>query len=155
LPFVPGLDPAQVAAGNIAVPRVGTLHDLTQRNFFYGASIGEGYIEGVISAGDRSMLVNGAEIGPVIEKNAVILNRTETHDGFLVVKPYPERIVRGHRDFVMGVEANEVEGRSTGSIDDSLDIGVGDANHGVTAAVAAAGATKFQILVPIVCCHPI
>ena len=39
------------------------------------------------------MLVDGAEIGLVIEKNAPILNRTETHDGFLVVELDPKGII--------------------------------------------------------------
>jgi hypothetical protein len=134
---------------------VRALDDSTQRNFFHGACIGESYVEGVISTGDRTMLVNGTEISLVVEKKAAILNRPETHDGFLVVELYPERIVGRHRDFVMGVKANELEGRSAGSIDDSLDIGVGDANDGVAAAVAATDATKFQIFLPVLRRHPV
>jgi len=53
----------------------------------------------------------------------------------------------------MGVKADEFEGRSAGSIDDSLDIAVGNANDGVAATVAAARATKFQVLLPVWCRH--
>jgi len=97
----------------------------------------------MISAGDRSMFVDGAEIGLVVEKNAPILNRMQSHDGLLIVELDPKRIIGGHGDFVMCVKANELEWRLAGSIDDSLDIGVGNANYGVAAAIAATGATKL------------
>jgi len=99
------------------------------------------------------MFVDGAEIGVVVEKNATILNRTQTHDGLLIVELDPKRIIGGHGNFVMCVKANELEGRLAGSIDDPLDIGVGDANDSVAAAVAATGATKFKILLPVLRCH--
>ena len=88
------------------------------------------------------MFVDGAEIGLVVEKNATLLNRTESHDCLLIVELDPKRIIGGHGDFVMCIEANELEGRLAGSIDDPLDIGVGNANYGVAAAIAATGATK-------------
>ena len=34
-----------------------------------------------------------AEIGVVVEKNTAILNRTETHDGFLIAELDPKRII--------------------------------------------------------------
>ena len=43
----------------------------------------------------------------------------------------------------MGEKANELQRRFACSIDDPLDIGVGNANDGVAAAVAATGATKL------------
>jgi hypothetical protein len=132
---------------------VGALNNFTERNFFNRACIGKRYVEGMISAGDRSMFVDGAEIGVVIEKNATILNRTQTHDGLLIVELDPKRIIGGHGNFVMCVKANELEGRLAGSIDDPLDIGVGDANDSVAAAVAATGAPKFQILLPVLRSH--
>ena len=89
----------------------------------------------MISAGNRAMLIDGAEIGVVVEKNTAIHNRTESHDGFMVVELDPKRIIGGHGDFVMCVKANELEGGLAGSIDDSLDIGIGNANYGVTAAI--------------------
>jgi hypothetical protein len=107
----------------------------------------------MISAGDRSMFVDGAEIGLVVEKNATILNRTQTHDGLLIVELDPKRIIGGHGDFVMCVKANELEGGLAGSIDDPLDIGIGNANYGVAAAVTATGASKFKILLPVLPCH--
>jgi CSLREA domain-containing protein len=53
----------------------------------------------------------------------------------------------------MCVKANELEGGLAGSIDDSLDIGIGNANYSVTAAIAATGTPKFQILLPVLQCH--
>jgi len=132
---------------------VWTFNDLTQRNFFNRASIGEGYVERMISAGNRPMPIDGAEIGVVVEKNTAILNRTESHDGFSVVELDPKRIIGGHGNFVMCVKTNELEGRLAGSIDDPLDIGVGDANDSVAAAVAATGAPKLQVFLPVLRCH--
>src|SRR5207253_5897021 len=68
---------------------------------------------------------------------------SESHDGFLVVELDPKRIIGGHGDFVMGVKPDEFKRGLAGSVDDSLDIGVGDANDRVAAAVAATGATKL------------
>jgi hypothetical protein len=132
---------------------VGALYNFAERNFFHGASFGEGYVERMISAGNRAMLIDGAEIGVVVEKNTVILNRTESHDGFLVVELDPKRIIGGHGDFVMGVKPDEFKRGLAGSVDDSLDIGVGDANDRVAAAVAATGATKLQVLLPVLRRH--
>jgi hypothetical protein len=132
---------------------VGALNNFAERNFFHRACIGEGYVEGMIAAGNRAMLIDGAEIGVVVEKNTAIHNRTESHDGFMVVELDPKRIIGGHGDFVMCVKANELEGGLAGSIDDSLDIGIGNANYSVTAAIAATGTPKFQILLPVLQCH--
>jgi hypothetical protein len=132
---------------------VGTLDNFTQRNFFHGAGFGEGYVERMIPAGDRSMFVDGAEIGLVVEKNATILNRTESHHGLLIVELHPKRIVGRHRDLVMGVKADEFKGRLACSVNNPFDVAVGDANDGIAAAVAATGATKFQILLPVLLCH--
>lgn len=122
---------------------MGTLDNLTERNFFHRACVGEGYVERMIAAGNRAMLVDGAEISVVVEEDAAILNRTESHNRFLVLKMDPQRIIGRHRDFVMGVKPDEIKWRLAGSVDDSLDIGVGDANDRVAAAVAATGATKL------------
>src|SRR5262245_45891071 len=103
----------------------------------------------MIPAGDRSMFVDGTEIGLVVEKNATILNRTESHHGLLIVEFYPKRIVGRHRDFVMSVKADELKGRLVGSVNNPFDVAIGDAHDGVTAAVAATGATKLQILLPV------
>jgi hypothetical protein len=53
----------------------------------------------------------------------------------------------------MGEKANELQRGFACAIDDPLDIGVGDANDSVTAAVAATGATKFKILLPVLRWH--
>jgi hypothetical protein len=107
----------------------------------------------MIPAGDWAMLVDGAEIGFVVQKNAMILNRTQTHNGLLIIELDPKRIIGGHGDFVMCIKVDELEGRLAGSIDDPLDIGVGDANDSVATAVAATCAPKFQILLPVLRCH--
>ena len=107
----------------------------------------------MIPAGDRSILVNGAEIGVVVEEDAAILHRTESHHGLLVVELYPKRIIGRHRDFVMGVKADELKGRLARSINNPFYVTVGNANDGVATAVAATGATKFQILLPVLLCH--
>jgi len=70
--------------------------DFAQRNFFYRAAIGKGYVEGVIPAGDRAILVDAAKIGLVVEENAPILNRTESHHRFLAPKMHPKRIMGRH-----------------------------------------------------------
>ena len=132
---------------------MGTLDNFTQRNFFHGAGFGEGYVERMVPAGDRSMFVDGAKIGLVVEKNATILNRTESHHGLLIVELHPKRIVDRHRDLVMGVKADEFKGRLACSVNNPFDVAVGDAHDGVAAAIAATGATKFQILLPVLLCH--
>lgn len=132
---------------------MGALYNFAERNFFHRTSVGEGYVERMISAGNRAMLIDGAEIGVVVEKNTAILNRTESHDGFLVVELDPKRIIAGHGDFVMGVKPDEFKRGLAGSVDDPLDIGIGNANYGVAAAVAATCAPKFQILLPVLRCH--
>ena len=99
------------------------------------------------------MLVDRAAIGFIVEEDTTIVNRTETHDGFRIVKLDPKRIVSRHRDFIMSVKTDEFERRSAGSINDSFNISVGDTNDRVAAAVPATGATKFQILLPVLRCH--
>ncbi|HXV81149.1 MAG TPA: hypothetical protein VEG60_14825 [Candidatus Binatia bacterium] len=49
----------------------------------------------------------------------------------------------------MGVKADEFKWRSPGSSDDSLNIAIGDAHEGVATAIAATGATKLQVLLPV------
>ena len=99
------------------------------------------------------MLVNGTAVGPVIEKYTMVSNPTQSHDGFLVVELDPKRIMDRHRDFVVGVKADELKWGSACSTDDPSDIAVGEANHGFAAAVAATGATKFKILLPVLRRH--
>ena len=99
------------------------------------------------------MFVNCAEIGFVVEKNATILNRTESHDGLLVAKLHPKRIGRRHRDFVVSIKTDELKGGLAGFINNSLDVAVGDANDGVATAIATTRAAKFQILLPVLLCH--
>jgi hypothetical protein len=53
----------------------------------------------------------------------------------------------------MGEKANELQWGFACAIDDSFDIGVGDANDGVAAAVAATGAPKPQVLLPVLRRH--
>src|SRR5262247_4406406 len=103
----------------------------------------------MVPAGDRSMFVNCAEIGFVVEKNTTILDRTESHHGLLVVKLYPKRIRCRHRDFVVGIKTDELKGRLAGFINNSFDVAVGDANDGIATAITAARAAKFQILLPV------
>jgi len=153
LPLVPGLYFAQLAARDVAVPCVRALDNLSQRDFFYGAGFGESYIKRMVPAGNRSMFVNCAEIGFVVEKNTTILNRTESHDGLLVVKLHPKRIGRRHRDFVVSIKTDELKGRLAGFINNSLDVAVGDANDGVATAIATTRTAKFQILLPVLLCH--
>ena len=95
------------------------------------------------------MFVDGAEIGVVVEKNATILNRTQSHDGSRVVKLDPKRITGRHRNFIMRVKADEFEWGSASSVNDSFNISVGDTNDGVAAAVTATSAPKFQIPLPV------
>ena len=72
---------------------MGALDNFAERNSFNRARVGKGYVKGMIPAGNRAMLVDGAEIGVVVEKNTAIQNRTETHDGFLIVELDPKRII--------------------------------------------------------------
>jgi len=83
----------------------------------------------------------------------VVMDGTQTHDGFRLVKLDPKGIAGRHRDFIMSVKADEFEGRSAGSVDDAFNISVGDTNDSIAAAVPATGATKFQILLPVLRCH--
>src|SRR5262245_59420086 len=129
------------------------LDNLSERNFLHRAGFREGYIKRMIPAGNRSMFVNCAEIGFVVEKNATILNRTESHHGLLVVKLHPKRIRRRHRDFVVGIKTDELKWRLACFINNSLDVAVGDANDGVATAIATTRAAKFQILLPVLLCH--
>lgn len=129
------------------------LDNLSERNFFHRAGFGEGYIKRMVPAGNRSMFVNCAEIGLVVEKNTTILDRTESHHGLLVVKLHPQRIRRRHRYFVVGIKTDELKGRLAGFINNSFDVAVGDANDGVATAIAATRTAKFQILLPILLCH--
>jgi hypothetical protein len=153
LPLVPGLHFTQFAARDIPVPRVEALNNFTQRNFFNCASIRESYVEWMISAGNGAMLVNGTEIGLVVEEDTAILDRTESHNRFLVLELHPKGIIGRHGDFGMGVETDELKWGLACSSDDPLDIAVGDANNRVAAAVAATRATKFQIFLPILRYH--
>src|SRR4029453_13507868 len=107
----------------------------------------------MVPGGDRSMFVDGAEIGLVVEKNATILNRTESHHGLLIVELHPKWIVGRHRDLVMGVKADEFKGRLAFSVNNPFDVAVGDAHDGVATAIAATGTTEFQILLPVLLCH--
>jgi hypothetical protein len=100
----------------------------------------------MIPAGNRAMLVNSAEVGVVVEEDAAILNRTESHDGFLVVELYPKRIIRRHRDFVMGVKADEFQRGFACSINDPFDVAVGDAQ---VSRQMPQRCSKFQILLPV------
>jgi hypothetical protein len=58
-----------------------------------------------------------------------------------------------HRDFVMGIKADEFKRGFAGSIDDPSDVAVGDAHKGVATAIAATGATELQVLFPVLCCQ--
>ncbi len=95
------------------------------------------------------MLVDGTAVGLVIEKYTVVSNPAQSHDGFLLVELDPKRITGRHRDFVVGVKADELKWGSACSSDDPSDIAVGEANHGFAAAVATTGAAKFKILLPV------
>src|SRR5262249_16506125 len=88
-----------------------------------------------------------------VEKNATVLNRTESHHGLLVVELHPQRIRCRHRDFVVGIKTDELKGRLAGFINNSFDVAVGDANDGIATAITAARAAKFQILLPVLVCH--
>src|SRR5262245_58666588 len=127
--------------------------NLSQRNFFHRAGSGESYVKRMVPAGNRSMFVNCAEIGLIVEKNTTILNRTEGHHGLLVVKLHPQRIRRRHRYFVVGIKTDELKGRLAGFINNSFDVAVGDANDGVATAIATTRAAKFQILLPVLLRH--
>src|SRR4029453_6613481 len=59
----------------------------------------------------------------------------------------------GHAGFLMGVKADELKGRLARSVNNPFDVAVGDAHDGVATAIAATGATKFQILLPVLLCH--
>ena len=55
----------------------------------------------------------------------------------------------------MGEKTDELKWGFAGSVDDPFDIGVGNANDRVAAAVAATRATKFEIFLPVVGGHSI
>src|SRR5262249_12127579 len=129
------------------------LDNLSERNLFHRAGSGESYVKRMVPAGNRSMFVNCAEIGLVVEKNTTILNRTEGHHGLLVVKLHPQRIRRRHRYFPVGIKTDELKASLAGFIDHSFDVAVGDANDGVATAIATTGAAKFQIPLPVLLCH--
>ena len=71
----------------------------------------------------------------------------------MVVEFYPQWVRRRHRDFVVGVEADEFEGRAAGSFDDPLNIAIRNADHCVSAAVATAGTAKFEVSPPVEASH--
>ena len=128
-------------------------HNLTQGNPLYRSRVRQSYVEWVVSTRDRSMLVDRAEIGLMVEEDATIVDGTETHDGSRVVKLDPKRITGRHRNFIMRVKADEFEWGSASSVNDSFNISVGDTNDGVAAAVTATSAPKFQIPLPVFRCH--
>jgi len=82
-------------------------HNSTQGDSFYRARVGQGNVEWMVPAGNRSVLVDRAKIGLIAEEDAMIVVGTETHNGFRVVKLDPEWIASRHGNFVVSVKTDE------------------------------------------------
>jgi hypothetical protein len=50
----------------------------------------------MIPASDRAMLIDGAEICLIVEENAAIVNRTESHHRIPAFETDPKRIMGRH-----------------------------------------------------------
>jgi len=64
-------------------------HNSTQGDSFYRARVGQSDVEWMVPTGNRSVFIDRAKIGFIVEEDATIVAGTETHDGFRVVKLDP------------------------------------------------------------------
>jgi hypothetical protein len=82
-------------------------HNPAQGDSFYRARIGQGHVKWMVPTRNRSLFVDCAKIGLIVEEDATIVVGTETHHGFRVVKLDPKWIAGRHSNFVVSVKGDE------------------------------------------------
>lgn len=99
------------------------------------------------------MLVNHAAISRVLQKNAALMAFLESHDTPLFTQSDPGRIVVRHGYLIVAIEPHECPRGFAGAFTNAPNIGVGQANDGIAAAITATGAAKLEIAPPIWTSH--